>query len=303
MVRTTDNGQLLGGADLTAELLELFEDLPGVMFCLKDSAGRYVAVNDTFVRRTSERTRRTVLGRTAGELFQPDLAERYEAQDAEVIATGRALRGELEIIRQIGGRPGWYVTTKVPLVRSDDADPGGNGGGGNGGGGTMGGGGNGGGGTTGGGIGIVGGGAGRGGTAGTASAARRVIGVLVISTDLKSADPEDVSLHGLSRAIDLVRSGLAKTPVVVPTTAQMAGAAGYSRSTLDRQMRRVFGLSPRQYVLQQRMDRAMGLLATTDTPIAQVAEATGFYDQPNFTRQLARLIGETPAQFRRRSRG
>jgi AraC-like DNA-binding protein len=260
MVRKTDNDQLLGGADLTEGLLGLFEDLPGVMFCLKDARGRYVAVNDAFVRRTSCRTKPAVLGRTAAELFQPELAERYEAQDAEVIRTGKALRGELEIIRRIGGKPGWYVTTKVPIKPSDDADR-----------------------------------AGRGASAG------RVVGVLAISTDLQSADPGDVSLHGLSRAIDLVRSGLGAVPVAVPSASQMAGAAGFSRATLDRQMRRVFGLTPRQYVLQQRMDRAMALLADTEVPIAQVAEATGFYDQPSFTRQLVRLIGETPAQFRRRS--
>jgi AraC-like DNA-binding protein len=82
----------------------------------------------------------------------------------------------------------------------------------------------------------------------------------------------------------------------------MAQAAGCSLSTLDRQMRRVFGLSPRQFVLKHRVDTAMALLATTDVSIAEVANATGFYDQPAFTRQLARLVGETPAQFRRRSR-
>jgi transcriptional regulator GlxA family with amidase domain len=67
-------------------------------------------------------------------------------------------------------------------------------------------------------------------------------------------------------------------------------------------MRKVFSLAPRAYLLKQRMDRAMDLLTETDLPIAEVACRAGFYDQPTFTRQLARLIGETPAGFRRRSK-
>jgi transcriptional regulator GlxA family with amidase domain len=55
-------------------------------------------------------------------------------------------------------------------------------------------------------------------------------------------------------------------------------------------------------VLQQRVNRAMELLAETDRPISEVATRTGFYDQPSLTRQLVRLTGETPGGFRRRSR-
>ncbi|MDR3202321.1 MAG: AraC family transcriptional regulator [Bifidobacteriaceae bacterium] len=253
MAREKHNLGLLTGLDLTEELLELLDELPGVMFCVKDASGRYVAVNPAFVRRSSARSEREALGRTAGELFVPELAERYEHQDSEVLASGRALRGQLEIIRHPEGRPGWYVTTKLPLVRDPGAGP-------------------------------------------------RAIAVIAISTDLRSAAADDVTYHGLARVVELVRTRLAAEPSRAPASTEMAAAAGCSVSTLDRHMRRVFGLSPRQFVLKQRMDRAMTLLSTTDLPIATVAEQAGFYDQPAFTRQLARLIGETPAQFRRRSR-
>ena len=33
-------------------LLELFDSLPQVMFCMKGADGRYLAVNDAFVRRS-----------------------------------------------------------------------------------------------------------------------------------------------------------------------------------------------------------------------------------------------------------
>jgi AraC-like DNA-binding protein len=244
----------LGGLDMTPELLDLLGDLPGVMFCAKDSDGRYLAVNQAFVRRSSAATAREALGRTARELFVPELAERYEAQDSEVLASGRPLRGELEIIRAEGGQPGWYLTTKVPVARDRQTG-------------------------------------------------RRAVAVLAISTDLHAVGAADAGLVGLARVVELVRERLDNDPSHMPTKAELAAAAGTSVSTLDRHMRRVFALSARAYILKQRMDRAMGLLTETDLPIAEVAHLVGFYDQPTFTRQLARLVGETPAGFRRRSRG
>ena len=101
--------------NLGPAILELLEHLPGTMFCVKDRDGRYVAVNPTFIERTNKRHRSAVLGATASELFVPELAERYEDQDAAVLATGRPLYNELELIRAPGGPFRWHVTAKVPL--------------------------------------------------------------------------------------------------------------------------------------------------------------------------------------------
>jgi AraC-like DNA-binding protein len=102
--------------------------------------------------------------------------------------------------------------------------------------------------------------------------------------------------------VEFARERLDANPPRLPTNAELAAAAGMSVSTLDRTMRKVFSVPPRAYLLKLRMDRAMALLTETDLPIAEVACRAGFYDQPTFTRQLARLVGETPAGFRRRSK-
>lgn len=107
-------------AALPLAMLDLLEELTSTMFCVKDVQGRYVAVNATFVHRTNERSPRQVIGRTAPELFLPELAERYVEQDTRVIATGRALRGELELIVPPGGSPRWYLTGKVALRAPGD---------------------------------------------------------------------------------------------------------------------------------------------------------------------------------------
>ena len=105
---------------ISPEMMRLLDELSVTMFCAKDSAGRYVAVNQAFVDRTGERSRRTVIGRTAEDLFEPLLAEHYTQQDRVVLDSGQALRNELELIRRPGGVPGWYLTAKLP-VRAGDA--------------------------------------------------------------------------------------------------------------------------------------------------------------------------------------
>lgn len=238
------------GVDVTSDrtaaaLLELFAGLTGVMFCAKDADGRYTEVNDAFVRRTHERTRAAVLGRRATDLFVPDLAARYEEQDAAVLANGLPLRNELELIRRVGGTPGWYLTTKIPLR----------------------------------------------------DGAESVVGVVSVSEDMGNTVETGRAMPALSRVVDLVAARLDRPPRVK----EMAAAAGCSVSLLDRRMRRVFGLAPTQFVLRARIDHARSLLADPSWPLADIAIACGFHDQPAFTRQFARLAGETPGQYRRRS--
>jgi PAS domain S-box-containing protein len=110
------------GVTLTQALgpatLALLDQLSGTMFCAKDTQGRYVAVNPAFVARTGRSSVRDVVGRRASDLFVAHLAVHYEAQDAEVLATGRPLRRTLELILRPGGVAGWYLTSKE-VVRHD----------------------------------------------------------------------------------------------------------------------------------------------------------------------------------------
>lgn len=235
-------------AALSPAMVALMDELSDVMFCAKDAGGRYVLVNQVFVRRTSERSRRQVVGRRAPDLFVPELAERYEAQDAEVLRTGRALRGELELIRRVGGTPGWFLTSKLPVHD---------------------------------------GGA--------------VVGIVSVSQDLREDDADDATMDAMARLRGWVEHNLDTRPGETLTIAEMAEVAGCSPAALDRRVRRVFGLSPRQLVLRTRVDLAAHLLTSTATPLAEIAVVAGFYDQPSFTRTFARLTGETPSSFRRRA--
>ncbi len=115
MVGVPHNGPAEGLFPCQPELLGLFETLINVIFCAKDHDGRYVEVNTAFVRRTGKASKGEVIGTTARDHFIPELAERYEEQDAEVFRTGEPLHDELELIRRPNGELGWYLTAKLPV--------------------------------------------------------------------------------------------------------------------------------------------------------------------------------------------
>jgi AraC family transcriptional regulator len=57
------------------------------------------------------------------------------------------------------------------------------------------------------------------------------------------------------------------------------------------------GLTPHQYLLKSRVDRAAELLRARQLPIADVAQQVGFYDQSRFTQVFRRWMGVTPRHY------
>ncbi|AJY73412.1 helix-turn-helix transcriptional regulator [Paenibacillus beijingensis] len=79
---------------------------------------------------------------------------------------------------------------------------------------------------------------------------------------------------------------------------QMAHSLGYHRTHLSKIFRRITGLSPMQYLLQIRMERAKELLHTGLT-IEQVAASSGYPDPLYFSRQFRKATGLSPTDYRR----
>lgn len=79
--------------------------------------------------------------------------------------------------------------------------------------------------------------------------------------------------------------------------ARLAKAAGLGLSQFKTLFKRSVGLSPHQYILRRRIERARHLLETERMPIAEVAVATGFANQSHLARNMRRLIGVTPRQL------
>ncbi|MBX3744407.1 MAG: PAS domain S-box protein [Verrucomicrobiae bacterium] len=98
----------------TSEMLyhSLVEDLPQNVF-RKDAAERFIFANSRFCQ-TIERPIDRLLGCTDFDLFPPELARKYQADDQRVMAEGRTLR-ETERNVTPDGTVHWVEVIKTPL--------------------------------------------------------------------------------------------------------------------------------------------------------------------------------------------
>jgi AraC family transcriptional regulator len=80
---------------------------------------------------------------------------------------------------------------------------------------------------------------------------------------------------------------------------EMAGVANLSRYHFSRQFKRSTGLTPHQYVIGRRVERARELLSGTDLPVGDVASAVGFAHQSHLAYHVRRRFGVAPSSLRR----
>lgn len=63
--------------------------------------------------------------------------------------------------------------------------------------------------------------------------------------------------------------------------------------------RKSVGDSPHGYIIRRRMERAQGLMLSTDASLSEIAATCGLADQAHFTRLFRRIVGESPGAWRR----
>jgi AraC family transcriptional regulator len=98
----------------------------------------------------------------------------------------------------------------------------------------------------------------------------------------------------LARVSDYVLAHLAE-PLSLELLARQVGYSAYHFAQLFRRTR---GMTPHQFVLRNRLERAKQLLAHTDLPAGQVTLAVGFQSQSHFTQAFKHHVGLTPRQYR-----
>jgi len=96
-------------------LAELFDHAPDLAFFVKDAAGRYVAVNESLVKRHGLSHKAQVIGRRPCEFCAGDFGRLPAEQDAQVLRTGKPLIDHLEQQWYLPRKPVWCLTTKLPL--------------------------------------------------------------------------------------------------------------------------------------------------------------------------------------------
>lgn len=98
---------------------ELFEHLPNMLYFAKNHELRLMAGNRAFVERCGYACEADMIGHVDREIFPEELAEKYRADDREVIDSARPRLGIVELFPNQLGEPEWFVTDKVPLWAAD----------------------------------------------------------------------------------------------------------------------------------------------------------------------------------------
>ena len=120
---------------------------------------------------------------------------------------------------------------------------------------------------------------------------------LVAHFSTRPIKPRDVgrglARYQLNRAVDFINAHLAEDI----SLESLANAAGLSPFHFARLFKRSTGVSPHQYVLRCRVERARGLLMRSKASIAEVALEVGFCDQSHLAAHFKRVYGVSPKSF------
>jgi AraC family transcriptional regulator len=118
-----------------------------------------------------------------------------------------------------------------------------------------------------------------------------------------AAVPNDLTSGGLSpwqlrRVLDFLAAHLSDDP----TIAELARECGLSSGYFARAFRQTTGVTPHQWLIRKRVERARGLLLGNGLGLADIALVCGFVDQSHFTRVFAKFEGDSPGRWRQRNR-
>jgi AraC family transcriptional regulator len=116
-----------------------------------------------------------------------------------------------------------------------------------------------------------------------------------------AAVPDEIASGGLSpwqlrRVLDFIAAHLNDDHSI----SELARECGLSSGYFSRAFRQTTGVTPHQWVIRRRVERARQLLLGNGLELADIALVCGFVDQSHFTRVFAKLEGESPGRWRRR---
>jgi AraC family transcriptional regulator len=98
----------------------------------------------------------------------------------------------------------------------------------------------------------------------------------------------------LTQVIDFIRDNYSSDL----SLEELASVAGMSTFHFAREFKRSTGITPHQYLLNFRIDRAKEMLSDGKLSLSDVGLQSGFSHQSHFTRLFRRLTGTTPLNYR-----
>jgi len=106
--------------------------------------------------------------------------------------------------------------------------------------------------------------------------------------------PADQSEEIIQRAINYISAHINEKI----SESHLANLCSMSPYRFSRLFKEYCSCTFQEYLVQQRIDEAVRLLANPDTPISDIAFTVGFNDASYFTRAFRRYVGMSPTEFR-----
>lgn len=143
---------------------------------------------------------------------------------------------------------------------------------------------------------------------------QRLRSLMAVSENIGSADRIDLACFAILEELFLQRSikhddmygKIRKIASLVqmdaenkPDIIRIAADNGLSERSFYRQWKKVFPVSPAQYVMEQKMKRASWLLTGSHMHICDIASMLHFCDDNSFSNAFKRFYGVTPREYRK----
>jgi AraC-like DNA-binding protein len=122
-----------------------------------------------------------------------------------------------------------------------------------------------------------------------------IIGLAGVWRETNSVSVLPPAYNRLSGILQMIHERYAE-PLTVH---EMAEKAGVSRSQFGRLFKKMFGLSPHDYLKSVRVNAAAKLLRETSKKTTDIALETGFYDHSHFTKTFTDIMGLVPRAYKK----
>lgn len=135
---------------------------------------------------------------------------------------------------------------------------------------------------------------------GNAAASLQRVKAMLLDLDQASSPAKAGVRQGLApwqvrRVLAHIEANLA-TPI---RNKDLAAVARLSTFHFAVAFRNSVGESPHEHVIRRRVERAQGLMLSSDKSLSDISAECGLADQAHLTRLFRRIVGESPAAWRR----
>jgi len=97
-------------------LSDIFDDLPGFVYFVKDADLKYVAFNERLKEIFDIQEGDDILGKKDDDFMPPHLVDEIRKDDLKILETGESIINRVELVPRGNGFVDWSTTTKRPFI-------------------------------------------------------------------------------------------------------------------------------------------------------------------------------------------